>query len=362
MRMWKPLLVGESLDGGLPLDGLNVRLLRPGKERFFCRLKRHTNSWFWFGSRKDSLSLSAADLFHVHFGTYAVDIWPLVRELNVPILITLHGYDINIYREWWESGKGGIRRIFYPRRLLEIAHHPQVHFIAVSEAIRDRALQYGIAPEKITVHYIGVDTEFFRPGQVPISQRLKRILFVGRQVEKKGCDILIRAFSRIQGEFPDAQLVVIGDGPLGESHKKLASTLGARVEFLGSLSPSRVKEEIDRARVFCLPSITAVNGDAEGLPISILEAQASGLPVITSARGGATEGIVDGLSGFVIPEGDEMALAEKLSMVLSMSSIDIEKMSKEARNHVLKRFDLVTCTRELEDFYFRMKSTLSVKS
>ena len=80
------------------------------------------------------------------------------------MLVTLHGYDININRGWWEAGYGGPAMRNYPKRLLELASHPRVSFIAVSEAIRRRAISYGIPEEKITVRYIGVDTSKFRAG------------------------------------------------------------------------------------------------------------------------------------------------------------------------------------------------------
>src|SRR5690606_12677303 len=126
-----------------------------------------------------------ADLVHAHFGIDATDIWPSVKKAGLPMLVTLHGYDINIDREWWEDGHEGLRRRVYPQRLLTMAKDPKVHFIAVSQAIKKRAIEFGITPEKITVSYIGVDTDRFKPAGLPLSERKRRVLFVGRMVEKK---------------------------------------------------------------------------------------------------------------------------------------------------------------------------------
>src|SRR5699024_5679577 len=149
---------------------------------------------------------------------------------------------------------------------------------------------YGIPDEKVTVSYIGVDTQRFQPQGRPVTQRLKRILFVGRMVEKKAPQLLVRAFAQARKNVEDAELVMIGDGPLLEETRALAVHLGAPVTFLGTCPHSEVQKQLHQARVMCLPSVTAENGDAEGLPTVIVEAQACGVPVVTSARGGATEG------------------------------------------------------------------------
>ena len=129
-------------------------------------------------------------------------------------------------------------------------------------------------------------------------------------VEKKGANILIEAFARVRKQIENAELVMVGDGPLLAEFKQLAQQLRVPVTFTGTLSSDQVKQQIDEARVFCLPSVTATNGDAEGFGLVLLEAQACGVPVVTSARGGATEGIKDGVTGCAFPES---AAADNLS-------------------------------------------------
>lgn len=192
----------------------------------------------------------------------------------------------------------------YPHRLLQLAVEPRVRFVAVSDALRQRAIEYGIPSEKIEVSYIGIDSTRFRPGQVPICQRDLQVLFVGRLVEKKGCRVLIEAMARVRQQLPQAKLTVIGDGVLRGELEVQAAKQGAPVTFLGARSTDDVKAEINKSRVLCLPSITASSGDAEGFGIVLLEAQASGVPVVTSALGGATEGILEGATGF--PSQQEM--------------------------------------------------------
>ncbi len=303
-----------------------------------------------FVSGLDGLRQERPSLLHAHFGPEAVSANPIARALRVPMVVTLHGYDITIDRDWWESGKGGGEMRSYPRRLLRIATQPETHFIAVSDAIKARAIAYGIAPDKVTTIPIGVDVTRFTPGSVPFSERRPRVLFVGRLVEKKGCGHLLRAMAVVRARLPDAELVVAGDGPLRAELEKLSGELGGGVRFMGALPPERVKSELDAARVFCLPSVRAANGDAEGFGLVLLEAQAAGVPVVSSALGGAREGILHGESGYRVEEGDVEGLADRLSELLARPG-KAAAMGAAARRFVCARFDIRDCTRNLERHY-----------
>lgn len=281
---WQPTLIGRrEVPEGLATPKVE-RVIIPEAGSRPMRTLRY---WTWQPDPNLVRYLRGQNfsLVHAHFGIDATDIWPSVRAAGLPLLVTLHGADINIHRWWWEQGHGGLRRRVYPRRLLKMAQAPSVRFIAVSNAIKQRAIEYGIPADKITVCYIGVDTERFKPGGLPLAQRKKRILFVGRMVEKKAPLLMIRAYAEVRKQVPDAELVMIGTGPLLEDALQLAQELALPVDFMGARTSDEVLEQIHQARVFCLPSITAENGDAEGLPISILEAQACRVPAVTSANG-----------------------------------------------------------------------------
>ncbi|MDH2406106.1 glycosyltransferase [Bradyrhizobium sp. SSUT18] len=352
LRDWRAVLVGRKKVNQLPLDSLDVRLIGPASTGLFDAL-------LWKSQQalgvvpphvKRVLARERPSLIHAHFGVDALDAWPLARALNLPMLVTLHGYDINTHREWWEAGKGGSDMHRYPTHLLELAKQPRVGFIAVSEAIRRRAIEFGIAAEKVFVRYIGIDSSRFAPGPVPIDQRPARVLFVGRLVEKKGCRYLIQAVAQVQENVPGCELIIIGDGPLREELEQLARSLRVSATFLGARSNGEVKHEMDNARVFCLPSVTAESGDAEGLPISILEAQASGIPVITSARGGVGEAVRDELSGLTFAEGDVSALASKLRAIL-VDDDRARELAAETARFVASSFDIRPLTAKLEALY-----------
>jgi glycosyltransferase involved in cell wall biosynthesis len=346
---WTPTLVGyRKVADGLALDGIDVRIL-PGLNagrwrRWFLR----TCQYFGVAHPPtvSALRRLAPDLIHAHFGLDAVDLWPSACKLRVPTLVTLHGFDINTYREWWEAGHGGPLRRSYPRRLLRMANNPAVHFIAVSKAIKLRAVEYGIPEQKITVAYIGVDTNRFRPGGLPLDQRRKRILFVGRMVEKKAPLLMVRAFAEVRKSVPDAELVMIGAGPLLEDAKALANELSAPVEFLGARNSDEVLANMHEARVFCLPSVTAANGDAEGFGLVILEAQACGLPVVTSAKGGANEGVIASETGSIFNEGDATALVSELKEFL-LNDARAMNVTVRSAQFIRETYEIRSCSRQL---------------
>jgi glycosyltransferase involved in cell wall biosynthesis len=352
LRDWRAVLVGRRLLKQLPLENLDVRIVGPEHPTFPSRLLWKAGGMLGVVPThiRRALEAERASLIHAHFGPDALDAWPLARALGLPMLVTLHGYDINIYREWWEAGNAGTDMRRYPRRLLQLARQPHVGFIAVSEAIRRRAIEFGIPDRKITVRYIGIDSTRFAPGAVPISQRAPRVLFVGRLVEKKGCRYLIEAMAEVRNALPAARLIVIGDGPLRLDLEQLARKRGVQADFRGVLSNVEVKRELDAARVFCLPSVTGENGDAEGLPISILEAQASGVPVVTSARGGVGEAVKDGVTGFVFPEHDVSALVSKLTTILAHNDV-AEQIAAKCARFIATSFDIGLLTTKLEMSY-----------
>ena len=176
------------------------------------------------------------------------------------------------------------------------------------------------------------------------------MLFVGRLVEKKAAGVLIEAMAQVQLQLPQAELLIVGEGPQHEELQQLADKLKVQVNFLGEMENDAVKVQLHEARIFCLPSITASNGDAEGLPIVLLEAQACGLPVITSARGGRDEGIADGVTGFSFNEGDVNALSKHILRLLQDDHL-AQKMSEAGPKFIAENFRLDDCTAKLEAHY-----------
>lgn len=351
LRRWQPVLVGEREIGALPLNGLAVATRHDGAPTLVQRLAGLAARQF---DRPPPgvariVRRTRPDLIHAHFGFDGVEAWPVARQLDVPLLVTLHGSDITTRMDWFAQGRAGRRWKDYPGRLARLARQRRASFVAVSENIRQAALEAGVPDAKIFVRPIGVDTARFLPSGQPVGSRGRKILFIGRLVEKKGCDILLDAFDRLRRELPDVELVIAGDGP----ERSVLTTRAADmtgVRFVGSVNHDAVRALLAETRVFCLPSVTAASGDAEGLPLVILEAQSAGIPVVTSARGGATEGILDDVTGYAVAERDVTTLVDRLRRLLTDDAL-ANRFSQAAPGLVAERHELDHCTRDLETLY-----------
>lgn len=343
LREFVPYYAGLRLVDGLKLPEERTLVVARGswgkaKSAAFTRLGV-TPDFAW------KISRLRPALIHAHFGVDATRVMRLAGVLGLPLLTTLHDYDITT------SDDELLRLAPYCRRY--IARRPRlmregVAFLAVSKFIKDKAVARGFPAHKILVHYIGIDTSRFTPHSSADAPPV--VLFVGRLVAKKGCKYLISAMARVQAARPDVELVIAGDGPLREELESQASAQLQRYRFLGSLSPDQVREWYGRASVFCAPSVTAESGETEGLPITVLEAQAMGLPVVSTLHSGIPEAIDDDKTGLLVAEHDAETLASRLSALLS----DRERAARlgaAARASVLSRFDMSTQTALLENVY-----------
>lgn len=353
LEKFNPILVGvHRVKNGLDMDNVDFKLFSDLSSNIFQRIDTRIRNMLCVTNPKIARCIKSLNpaIIHIHFGVDAVFFWKDIKSLHVPIIITLHGYDINIHREWWESGKGGRQMQQYPKKLLEIAQCKNVSFIAVSKAIKERAIEFGIPEHKIFLHYIGVDTNKFKSGGIPIVNRDNIVLFVGRFVEKKAPLDLIRAFVEVVKKVPDAKLVMIGDGVLKGEAELLARQLKLPIDFLGALHHNEVLKEFEKAKVFCLPSVAAKNGDAEGLPISVLEAIAKDLfVVVTNHSGNRDIPNIDKI-GRMVKERDVQELSNAIIFLLNKS---FKKPISEILDFY-EFFDLKTCCNKLEVIYERV--------
>jgi colanic acid/amylovoran biosynthesis glycosyltransferase len=274
------------------------------------------------------------DLVHAHFASGGRSALPLARALRVPLVVTLHGNDVTVR---------GQRPDLYKRLGKEASL-----FICVSKFIRDRALEAGFPAHKLVVHYIGIDRGLFSPSTTTLTPQ--GVLFVGRLVEKKGCEYLIRAMQLVQRARPECELTVIGDGPLRLSLESLAKDLKVRCQFRGVQPATVIREELQKARIFCAPSLTAADGDSEGLGMVFAEAQAMGVPVVSTMHGGIPEVVVNRSTGLLTPERDYQALANALSVLLVDDGL-WQQFHQAAPQHIEQHFDLQAQTVLLEDIY-----------
>ncbi|NEZ57398.1 glycosyltransferase [Leptolyngbyaceae cyanobacterium CCMR0082] len=291
----------------------------------------------------------APNLVHAHFGSDGGLVLPLCQQLNVPLVVTFHGYDATWETPSWTTVRSQgdfFRALLLHKRDRALAAANRI--VTVSEFIREQLLLRGGDAHRIVVHYIGIDRQYFQPS--PDLDREPMVLFVGRLVEKKGGEYLIRAMAAVQRQLPPVKLVIIGDGGLRSHLQTLADQLSVRGQFLGKQSPEQVRHWMNRAQVFCGPSIIARSGDAEGFGMVFAEAQAMGLPVVSFATGGIPEAVIHGETGLLAPEKDTEQLAKHLLRLLEDTELR-QQFAQAGQAHVAANFDLQRNTRQLERIY-----------
>ena len=342
LRKFAPLLVGRVL-AGPPSDGLEWCVPEAGRlapVRYV--LARDPEPFV------RELAERRPVLIHAHFGVEAVYAMELADRLDVPLVTTFHGFDATLRaRELLASRKPSW--IQYLAKRAELARRGAL-FIGVSRFIVERLERLGFPAERTRLHYIGVDSAAFGQSTRPTAEPV--VLHVARLVEKKGTRYLLEAFAGIAAQHPRARLVVIGAGPLRARLARYAAELGlaARVTWLGAVAHADVRAWLQRAAVLCLPSCTAANGDAEGLGQALLEAAASGVPVVATRHGGIPEAVEDGRTGYLVPERDAAALAAALDALLASEPLRV-RFGDAARRFARERFDLHRQTHGLEQLY-----------
>jgi glycosyltransferase involved in cell wall biosynthesis len=252
---------------------------------------------------RDALAALQPRLVHAQFLRGGILAMPLAKTLRLPLVVTLHGGDITKRHSMvTELARTGARRI-------AALNDQAARIVCVSAFIRDNALALGFSPEKLVVHYIGTEIS---PAVPPVPAADAPFLFVGRLVEKKGVRILLDAFRILRGGGIERCLDVVGDGPLRAEIEASARDL-AGIRFLGWLDHAAVREAMARSYAVLVPSVTARNGDAEGLPSVVLEAMSAGTAVVASRHAGIPEAVLDGETGLLAREADAADLAEKIA-------------------------------------------------
>jgi colanic acid/amylovoran biosynthesis glycosyltransferase len=292
-------------------------------------------------------------LLHAHFGPAGLTALPLARRLKIPLIVTFHGYDATESDAFMARSHYRLRAYVRNRHVLQ---KEAALFITVSEFLRKQLIARSFPEERILVHYTGVDTDFFAPD--PSVVRRPMVLFVGRLTEKKGCVHLLRAMHEVEQAMPAVELVVIGDGSLRPELEELAKKTLSNFRFLGWLPREAVREWMNRARVFCVPSVRAPCGDREGFGMVFAEAQAMGVPVASFSSGGVSEAVLDGATGLLAAEGDWRGLARNILTLLERDNLWRE-MSEAGQKRVRNLFDLKKQTAKLEQTYGRLLRTLN---
>ena len=272
------------------------------------------------------------DIVHCHFG-YVGEFGIILTKLGLnksKIITSFYGNDLGKYIN--EKGKDAYKRLFNRGDL----------FLVLSDEMRRRLIEYGCPKKRILVHHLGIKPNLFefKYNGHNFSAPL-RLLTVARLVEKKGLEYSIKAFKQVYKKGKDITYIIVGDGPLRKQLEMLVEKLGIsqKVIFVGPLAQGEIINAFKSAHIFILASITANDGDLEGTPTVLLEAMCSGLPVISTLHAGIPEQVINGKSGFLVPERDISALAERLEYLITHPE-NWPKMGRAGRQHVEEYFDI----------------------
>lgn len=301
----RPLFVGE--DGGV-LSGssklvatLIERGRKTGRQRAQGFVGRQLPTRVYDRQLASFFRSERIGVVLAEYGTTATEVMAACLISKTPLVVHFHGFDA-----YHEATLKQLREPY--RRLFGMA----ARIVVVSEHMRRQLCDLGAPAERIFYNSYGVDVNRFfgaDPEQAP-----PLFLALGRFVEKKGPLLTLEAFAMLCDEAPDARLVMLGDGPLLTECMDRAEKLGIvdKVEFSGSVDHIKVAGWMHKARCFVQHSRRAPNGDSEGTPVAVLEASASGLPVVSTRHCGIVEAVIDGESGFLVEEGDVTAMAERM--------------------------------------------------
>jgi glycosyltransferase involved in cell wall biosynthesis len=345
LRRYRPLYLGRKRFG-LPPDGASSLAL----EDLYTRWKLPRIGWQMLtGDAQPYLRLLGRrrpSLIHAHFGIEGAAALRMAVQLGIPLVTTFHGFDATLKTHAMLGSPAWFR---YPLMRRKLAREGNL-FLCASLFIRQKLLETGFPESRTHTHYIGVDCRTIRPRADFEEKPL--ILHVARLVEVKGTRYLLRAFATVARKYHRVRLLIIGDGPLRRQLHALTASLGMRdrVEFLGALPHGAVLSWMRRAAMLVLPGIRTATGREEGLGMVLLEAAATGVPIVGSRVGGIPECMLEGETGFLVPERDADALARRMAELLE-DPVRRHRMGTAGRALVEDRFDIDRQTAVLENFY-----------
>ena len=337
---------------GLPrIIGSHARLIRKVPKQYYCTLlqlladmaqlgfKRNTAGlayrFVYAGVFADDLLKHRCQHIHVHFAHIPTDVAMYASKMsNVGFSVTSHANDL--FERGW---------------LLKEKVERSCFFGTISEFNQRFLAEQGVDMDKVKVIRCGVDLIEFKTRRWKALGQPIQVGVIGRLVEKKGIDVLIRSMALLKESGGDITLTIAGKGPLETELKALVTTLGLgeQVIFLGALSHSDVSEYIKSLDVFALPCKRDVNGDMDGIPVVLMEAMLAGVPVVSTQISGIPELIVDGKTGYCIESADENALANAIGKVISERN-ETKQMVKQAAFMVKESFSLAGNAALLNNF------------
>ena len=303
---------------------------------------------FYYYLKKDK-----PELVHAHFGPSGYSFLRYKKFFKLPLITTFYGYDLSLLPNQYPKWKIKYKKLFREGEA----------FLAEGNCMKKYLIELGCPEEKIIVQHLGIDLDKikFKPRSIGEDKEIK-ILISASFREKKGIPFAVEAFARIKQNHPELKLklTVIGDSTGGireeKEKKKIFNSikkfgLKEHINLLGYQSHSIFLRELYNNQIFIHPSVCSSDGDVEGgAPVSIIEASASGMPILSTTHCDIPEVIINGKSGYLVSERDINALAERLEFLVSNSNL-WKNIGLCGRKHIEKNYDVEKQVQRLEEIY-----------
>ncbi|SEB09587.1 Glycosyltransferase involved in cell wall bisynthesis [Chitinophaga terrae (ex Kim and Jung 2007)] len=312
----------------------NVTLIRGIVRRIFPRLFHisYTNSLAAY------LVKHKVGILLANYGPVGVSVVDACQKAGVRLIVHFHGFDAYAF--------GTIAKYQHAyKNMFSVAER----IVAVSTEMREELIKLGAAPGKVVFIPYGINQEKFTSTDPAANGPL--LVNIGRFTPKKAPDLLIKAFRIVKDAVPDARLVMVGEGELFEEAKTLAASLHLSddITFTGVQTSEQIVTLLHQARIYVQHSLRPASGDSEGTPVSILEACACGLPVVSTRHAGIKDAVINGQTGWLVAEGDYKGMAEKIIELLK-DPATCRRMGEASRKWMAEAYDFKSQMKKLEEF------------
>jgi colanic acid/amylovoran biosynthesis glycosyltransferase len=350
LRRYETFIVAKELASAerFPFPDIEMVPRKPRKNfirRFWLKHVRKLPALYYRGEMQGMMKIfrrRRADLMHIYFGHTGVHLLPFIKGWGKPCVVSFHGADV-MPREHQPEYDTQLRELLRVTPLV----------LARSLSLARRLEELGCPPEKIRLNRTGIPL-----GDYPLRERRApengewHFVQACRLIPKKGIATALTAFAGFRREYPRARFTLAGEGPMKREIEELARTLGiaGAVELRGFLSQPDLARLYGEAHFFVHPSEMTADQNQEGVPNSMLEAMATGLPVLATLHGGIPEAVETGRTGLLVPERDDAGLLRAM-LELAASPERAFTMGRAASESVRLQFEQAKQIENLERYY-----------
>lgn len=310
-----------QLEGGNLINSRRLRILDIIKGHFNLNKFSLPEQALLNSFKKNNIEVVFAE-----YGDTAQKILKICKELNLPLIVHFHGYDASVSEVI--KGNNNYKEVFKTAS----------YVVVVSRKMQRDFLDMGCPEEKLVYNVCGPQDKFF---EVKPKFSKRQFISIGRFVDKKAPYYSILSFLQVVEKFPEAKLIMAGEGQLLNTCKNLVRfyEMEANITFVGVITPEKYREYLEESLAFVQHSVMAENGDSEGTPVGVLEASAAGLPVISTKHAGIPDVIIHGETGLLVEEHDVDGMAKNMIKLLTNRQLAMD-LGVNGKKYIQDNFTL----------------------